>query len=284
MGGMDQPGHATHLRLSRPEASEAVTGLGWRLVLGELRTQVLTGSLPLAADMAGRAAAVPGAQQHLRMDVRPDRLLLSLQTADMSWVTEHDVELAGQISAVISESGLQTVSGAGGSRPVQVLEIAIDALDAAAIRPFWQAVLGYIDEPGRSGPGAGLVDPLGQGPAVWFQQMDAPRPQRNRIHLDVSVPHDEAEGRLSAALAAGGQLTYDAEAPAFWVLADAEGNEACVTTWQGRDLGRPPAAAEIHRRGNRPPGRAAPAGPGARRPHPTARGRRGRPGCGARTR
>jgi 4a-hydroxytetrahydrobiopterin dehydratase len=230
---MAEQARGGYRKLSRHEASEAVTGLGWRLVLGELRTQVLTGSLPLAADLAGRAATVPGVQEHLRMDVRPDRVLLSLQTADMSWVTEHDVELAGQISALIAESGLQTVSGE--SRPVQALEIAIDALDAAAIRPFWQAVLGYIDEPGRSGPGAGLVDPLGQGPAVWFQQMDAPRPQRNRIHLDVSVPHDEAEARLSAALAAGGQLTYDAEAPAFWVLADAEGNEACVTTWQGRD-------------------------------------------------
>ena len=38
-----------------------------------------------------------------------------------------------------------------------------------------------------------------------------------------------------AALAAGGTLRYDAKAPAFWPLADAEGNEACITTWQGRD-------------------------------------------------
>jgi 4a-hydroxytetrahydrobiopterin dehydratase len=65
--------------------------------------------------------------------------------------------------------------------------------------------------------------------------MGEPRPQRNRIHLDVSVPHDEARQRMDAALAAGGTLVYDAEAPAFWVLADPEGNEACVTTWQGRD-------------------------------------------------
>jgi 4a-hydroxytetrahydrobiopterin dehydratase len=28
---------------------------------------------------------------------------------------------------------------------------------------------------------------------------------------------------------------YDVDAPAYWVLADAEGNEVCVTTWQGRD-------------------------------------------------
>jgi 4a-hydroxytetrahydrobiopterin dehydratase len=123
----------------------------------------------------------------------------------------------------------------GGGRAAQVLEIGIDALDAGAVRPFWRAVLGYVDEPGGSGAWDGLVDPLGQGPAVWFQQMDAPRPQRNRIHFDVSVPHDEAGPRIQAALAAGGILLNDTEAPAFWVLADAEGNEACITTWQGRD-------------------------------------------------
>jgi 4a-hydroxytetrahydrobiopterin dehydratase len=184
-------------------------------------------------------------------------VLLSLQTAVAAWVTERDVELAHNISTVVDEMRLETVggvglddavggvgpeadidedgSGGGDERSVQVLEIGIDALDAAAIRPFWRAVLGYVDEPGRSGPWDGLVDPLGQGPAVWFQRMDAPRPQRNRIHFDVSVPHDEAEPRIRAALAAGGALINDAEAPAFWVLADAEGNEACVTTWQGRD-------------------------------------------------
>jgi 4a-hydroxytetrahydrobiopterin dehydratase len=65
--------------------------------------------------------------------------------------------------------------------------------------------------------------------------MDAPRPQRNRIHFDISVPHDEAPRRIEATLTAGGKLLSDAEAPAFWVLADPEGNEACITTWQGRD-------------------------------------------------
>jgi 4a-hydroxytetrahydrobiopterin dehydratase len=228
-------------KLSRRDASEAVTGLGWRYVLGEFRTEVLTGSFPLAADVAGRAAAVPGADGHLRMDVRSDRVMLALQTAELGWVTAEDIELARRISAVAEEEfRLTTRSGVGeGSRSVQVIEIAIDALDAAAIRPFWKAVLGYADEPGGSGPADALVDPLGQGPAIWFQQMDAPRPQRNRIHLDVSVPHDEAQSRIRATLAAGGRLAYDAEAPAFWVLADAEGNEACITTWQGRD---PPEA------------------------------------------
>jgi len=241
-------------KLSRSEASDAVTRLGWRLVLGELRTEVRTGSLVLAADVAARAAAVAGAEGHLRLDVRADRVLLSLQTATVAWVTERDVELARNISTVVDETRLETVSGVGlgdgvgpdadidgdgsgggGERAVQVIEIGIDALDAAAIRPFWRAVLGYVDEPGRFGPWDGLVDPLGQGPAVWFQRMDAPRPQRNRIHFDVSVPHDEAASRIGAALAAGGTLINDTRAPAFWVLADAEGNEVCVCTWTDRD-------------------------------------------------
>jgi 4a-hydroxytetrahydrobiopterin dehydratase len=224
----------SHRKLSRQEASNAVTGIGWRLVLGELRTQVLTGSLPLAADVAGRAAAVPEAQGHLRMDVRADRVDFCLQTE--GWVTARDVELAHRISAVAQEFRLTTQTGADGpGRSVQALEIGIDAMEIAKIRPFWKAVLAYADEPGREGPPNGLVDPVGQGPAIWFQQMDAPRPQRNRIHFDVSVPHDEAHPRIEATVAAGGSVIFDAEAPAFWVLADPEGNEACITTWQGRD-------------------------------------------------
>jgi 4a-hydroxytetrahydrobiopterin dehydratase len=230
---MTEQARGEYQQLTRQQASDAVTGLGWRFVLGELRTQVLTGSLPLAADLAGRAAAVPGTDGHLRMDVRSDRVLLALQTAATGWVTGHDTGLARRITDAVGQAGLQTDPAA--TRPVQVLEIAIDTLDVTAIRAFWKAVLDYDDEPGAPRPGAGLIDPLGQGPAVWFQQMDAPREQRNRIHLDVSVPHDEAGHRIGAALAAGGRMASDAHAPAFWVLADAEGNEACVTTWQGRD-------------------------------------------------
>ena len=64
---------------------------------------------------------------------------------------------------------------------------------------------------------------------------DEPRTQRNRIHFDLTVAHDEAAARIEAALAAGGTLLSDAEAPAFWILGDADGNEICVCTWQGRD-------------------------------------------------
>jgi 4a-hydroxytetrahydrobiopterin dehydratase len=125
------------------------------------------------------------------------------------------------------------------SEPLSALgvEVAIDAIDIDAVRPFWKAVLGYEDEPANEDGGqiTALVDPLRIGPAFWFQQMDAPRPQRNRIHLDVIVPHDVADQRVAAAVAAGGHVVSDKRARAFWVLADPEGNEACICTWQDRD-------------------------------------------------
>lgn len=208
-------------------------------MLGTLQTSVPVGSMARGAGLAAEAVAVCGddADRHLRVDVRPGRVLLTLQSVAHATVTARDVDLARRIAAALRAAGSSTEPGAGtgAGRSVQLLEIAIDALDIAGIRPFWKAVLGYADEAGAAGPEDALVDPDGQGPAVWFQQMDRPRPQRNRIHLDISVPHDEAPRRIEAALAAGGRLVSASHAPSYWVLADAEGNEACVTTWQGRD-------------------------------------------------
>jgi 4a-hydroxytetrahydrobiopterin dehydratase len=65
--------------------------------------------------------------------------------------------------------------------------------------------------------------------------MDGPRPQRNRVHIDVWVPHDQAEARVAAALAAGGRLVSDEHAPEWWTLADAEGNEVDVANLLERD-------------------------------------------------
>jgi 4a-hydroxytetrahydrobiopterin dehydratase len=217
---------------TRQAISDAVGDRGWRLVLGEIRTEVRVTTLNEAARVASLAVAACGAagQRHLTVDVRSNRALLALRSADTGTVTENDLDLAERVSAALEGRGLRTTPGSDEDHAVQVFEIGIDALDIGAVRPFWLAVTGYRDE-----PGAGLVDPLGQGPAVWFQQMDAPRPQRNRVHLDISVPHDAAEARVAAALAAGGTLVTDEFAPAWWVLADPEGNEACVSTWQGRD-------------------------------------------------
>ena len=223
--------------LSRQAASDAVARAGWRYLLGALCTRVAVTSLRQATQVADGCVRACGADAdgHLRVSLRPDHVALSLQTATSAGVTARDVELALGITAAVHDLGLDTDPQAGPGRGVQTLEIAIDAMDIAAIRPFWRAVLAYASEPGHDGPQAALVDPAGLGPAVWFQQMDRPRSQRNRIHFDVTVAHDEADARIAAAVAAGGRLVSDERARAFWILADAEGNEVCICTWQDRD-------------------------------------------------
>ncbi len=216
--------------------SDAVNEQGWRYILGTLRTAVFVPSLDEAVKVAAECSRAAGdLGRHVLLDVRAHTVILTVLSPDTASLTAEDIDLARRLSEAVTTSGrLMTAAGAT-LRSVQTLEIAIDAMDIPLIRPFWKAVLGYVDEADTSVVTDPLVDPLGQGPAIWFQQMDLPRTQRNRIHVDVSVPHDEATPRIEAALSAGGVLRSDARAPAFWVLADPEGNEACITTWQGRD-------------------------------------------------
>lgn len=228
-----------HAPLSRTAASMAVESIGWRYLLGTLCTSVAVASLDQALSVTA-AAVVAGGQQasgHLHVDLRPDRVEFSLQSRATATIRAVDIALAHQMSTAVESLGLITggATAAEVARPVQMLEMAIDAVDIAAIRPFWQAVMAYGDEPGLGGPQDGIIDPTGQLPTIWFQQMDEPRPQRNRVHFDITVAHDEAAARVEAALAAGGVLVDDSFARSFWVLADVEGNEVCVCTWTDRD-------------------------------------------------
>ena len=227
------------IALTRTAASEAVESVGWRYLLGTLCSSVAVASIDQALRVAAEAVAACGsaADSHLRVDLRADRVELSLQTRARAVVTSGDVALAHLISAALTPLGSMTAGATAVTlrRPVQMLELAIDALDIPAIRPFWKAVLAYADDPGETGPDAAIVDPAGQLPTIWFQQMDAPRSQRNRIHFDITVAHDEAEARVRTGLEAGGVLLDDSFARSFWVLADVEGNEVCVCTWTDRD-------------------------------------------------
>ena len=121
---------------------------------------------------------------------------------------------------------------------MQLIELAVDAIDIPAVRPFWKAVLGYEDEEGapRRPRRAPVVDPHRLGPAVWFQQMAEPqRSSATGSTWTSASPRRGRADRIAAALAAGGVLVSEAAAPAYWILADVEGNEVCITTWQGRD-------------------------------------------------
>jgi 4a-hydroxytetrahydrobiopterin dehydratase len=209
-----------------PEEFAETDGVeGWRVVLSGIRADFRTGSFPTAAMLVSNIAdAAEALQHHPDIDVRyPDHVVVTISTHATGGLTTLDVELARSISQL---AGLAGVSAAPSA--VQGIEIAIDTMDADLIRPFWAAVLGYREQDGT------LVDPLRIGPPMWFQQMDEPRTGRDRFHIDVSVPHDVAEQRVADALAAGGTLVTDEFARSWWVLADADGNEACVCTWQDR--------------------------------------------------
>jgi 4a-hydroxytetrahydrobiopterin dehydratase len=215
-----------YMKLTADEFA-ALDGLDdWRFLLGSIVAEFRAGSFPDAGTLvAAITAAAEAADHHPEITIRyPDRVRVASTSHVIGGLSDVDVELARTVSAIARAAG-----AAAEPRTPQALEIALDTIDAGRIRPFWKAVMGY-----REAADGSLHDPLRIGPPIWFQQMDSPRRERGRFHLDVTVAHDEADARVAAAIAAGGRLVNDGFARAFWVLADADGNEACVCTWQDR--------------------------------------------------
>jgi 4a-hydroxytetrahydrobiopterin dehydratase len=219
-------------RISPRQFHEAEGVEDWR-VLGEgACTYFQTGTFTAAARLVQAISELAGLDDHHPdMDVRHDGVTVRLITitADYYGMSTRDVELARQISAVARELGLSADPSA-----VQTLLVIPGAPVTAEVMPFWRAVLGY--EPRGDSPGEDLVDPRGRGPSFWFERMDEPRPDGGgAIHVAIWVPHDQAEARVAAALAAGGRMVRDEFAPSWWTLADAAGNEADIATTMGRD-------------------------------------------------
>jgi 4a-hydroxytetrahydrobiopterin dehydratase len=196
----------------------------WRVLWGGgyAAARFVTGSF--AAGLALVAAIgelVAACGNDLDVDLRPESVTVRLHTAEVQGLTSQDAGLASQISAAAPR-----LQAPAGPAAVQHVQVAIDALDIAAVRPFWHAVRGY------AAPGdVVLLDAHRQGPTFWFQQMDSPRTGRNRFHIDIYLPHDQVQARIDAALAAGGRIVSDAHAPGWWTLADPEGNEADLAIW-----------------------------------------------------
>jgi len=213
-------------KISPRQFHEADGVVDWRMLANMVGAHFRTGNFATGValvDLIGKLA--DEANHHPDVDLRYSGVTVRLMTHEVDGLSQRDIDLARQISAVA-----RTLGVAADPTGVQDVQVSIDALDISAVRPFWSAVLGY-----REVGEEDLLDPHASGPSIWFQQMDEPRQERSRVHVDVFVPHDEALGRIAAALAAGGRLITEEHVPAWWVLADAEGNEACVATWTGRD-------------------------------------------------
>jgi len=199
--------------------------VGWRILAHAAATHFRTGSLSEGVRLVGTIGELAeGSDRRPDVDLRAAGVTVRLKVDDAGELSEGDAELAADISAAARELGIQVdLTG------LQQFQVAIDALVISDVMPFWAAVLGYEHLSDM------LVDPNFEGPRLWFQQMDAPRPERNRIHIDLYLPQDQAKARIDAAVAAGGRIVYDEHAPDWWTLADPEGNEVDVAPWP--DLG-----------------------------------------------
>ncbi|WP_244932110.1 4a-hydroxytetrahydrobiopterin dehydratase [Nocardioides sp. W7] len=202
----------------------------WRVMFAALHARFRTGDFATGLALVDAiGAAAEAANHHPDVDLTYSLVTVRLSSHDVGGITRRDVRLAREISE--AAGGLGATADPGG---VSVTELALDTHDRAEIMPFWAALLGYQTSEGDDRE---LVDPDGSRTTLWFQESE-PRSSEGveqRFHLDVRVPPEVAEQRIRDAVAAGGTMVSDDRAPAYWVLADAQGNRACITTWLGRE-------------------------------------------------
>jgi 4a-hydroxytetrahydrobiopterin dehydratase len=199
----------------------------WRFFLMRLHSRFKTRNFVKGLELVTRITeAAEEANHHPDVVLTYSQVDIDLYSHDVGGVTSRDLDLARRISAIAAELGVEAKP-----REVSTLELALDVPDAAEVKPFWAAVLGY----GESRFDAEVMDPGGRNNTLWFQTApDATGEVQQRFHLDIVVPREVAEERVQAALDAGGTLVSTDEVPAFWVLADKHGNKVCVCTADGR--------------------------------------------------
>jgi 4a-hydroxytetrahydrobiopterin dehydratase len=213
-------------RISPREFHQADGVDDWRVVFSGACAYFKTGSFRVGVALVNAIGELAdAANHHPDVDLRYPGVTVRLVTHEVGGLSERDVELARQISAAARDLGVTADPS-----QVQTVQVAIDVIGRDRVMPFWQAVLGYKPLEDED-----LTDPHASGPSFWFQEIDEAQPGRNRFHIDVSVPHDQGEARVAAAIAAGGHLVSDENAPEWWTVADPDGNEADIATWLGRE-------------------------------------------------
>lgn len=213
-------------RITSKQFQDAAGVEDWRVLVSVAVAVFRTGDFATGLKLVeaiGRLSEAAGTNPDLNL--RSGVLEVRLITKENWSLTDVDLTLARQISAAARDLGVRADPG-----HTRSWEFSLDALDVDKVRRFWCAVLDYTMV-GDSD--IGDADDL--YPPVYVQQMDQMRTARNRIHIDVAIPHDQAEARVAAALAAGGTLVSDRFAPTWWTLADPEGNEVDLATWIGRE-------------------------------------------------
>jgi 4a-hydroxytetrahydrobiopterin dehydratase len=146
----------------------------------------------------------------------------------VEWPTQTDVDLARRISEVAADHEL-TADPAS----VSVVELGLDTANSATIAPVWAALLtGNAESRGYGSPSDEIRDVSGRVPNLWFGEVNEDSTAGQRFHVEVYVAPEVAEQRIAAAVAAGGTIVDDSEAPSLTVIADQDGNTGVVCVAQ----------------------------------------------------
>ena len=216
-------------------------GLHARFVLPDFRAGVrFLSAIGDAGEAAGHHPQVRMGTTHLDLKLITDDAIYRDDEGtehQVEWVTQQDLDLARRISEIAAEQSLSA-----DPRSIIAIELGLDTADATTLAPVWAALLtGGTEAQGRGTIGDDVRDLTSRMPILWFQDTDPHPTPRQRFHIDVQVPYDVVEERIAAAVAAGAVIVDDSEAPSNTIIADPDGNKACVGTFQPAPESGPPA-------------------------------------------
>jgi predicted enzyme related to lactoylglutathione lyase len=150
------------------------------------------------------------------------------QPKDTSWTVLADPE-GNEFCITQPVPSPRAFSGTG---PIHA--IAYDATDAATLGRFWSAATGWPILYEREQI-VFLRSPNATGPVITVSgppERVAPKPVKNRVHLDVApYPSDDQNAEVERLAGLGAQRIDIGQSDVTWiVIADPEGNEFCVLT------------------------------------------------------
>jgi 4a-hydroxytetrahydrobiopterin dehydratase len=210
----------------------------WRKLAQGLHARYLIGDFGAGARFVAAVGEAGDASGHYpRVSLGTGYVDLKLSTADaiyrddegtehvVEWVTQLDVDLARRITQIAADHALEADPAS-----VSVIELGLDTAHSATIAPVWAALLtGNPESQGHGSPGDEIRDATGRVPNLWFGDADEHETTpRQRFHVEVYVAPEVAEQRIAAAVAAGGTVVDDSNAPSLTVIADQDGNKGVV--------------------------------------------------------
>ena len=139
------------------------------------------------------------------------------------------------------------------------IQVIFDCADPDRLARFYAAALGYkVQDPPEGfatwqdalkawnvpesewNSASAVVDPEGAGPRIYFQRLPTPKPEKNRVHIDLEIsggektPKEERDRKIDAEVErlkglGAARIREGEEFGGRWVvMQDPEGNEFCV--------------------------------------------------------